>query len=86
MSVRIKSAQFRSADGCLRYLEPRRMEPSSNSFANPLVPAPPKTRRRVGRPKGSKGRVMLGARVLRAIQESWMNTSCCNDGWAIEPL
>ena len=42
------------------------MEPPSKSFADPLVPARPKLRRRLGRPKGSKGRVLQGARVLGA--------------------
>ena len=43
------------------------MEPSPTLFADPLVPAQPKLRRRVGRLKGAKGRVMQGARVLGEI-------------------
>ena len=48
------------------------MGPSSTLFADPLVPAQPKLRHRVGRPKGSKGRVMQGARVLGAHHFAFM--------------
>jgi hypothetical protein len=42
------------------------MEPSPTLLADPLLPASPKPRRRVGRPKVSKGRVTQGPRVLGA--------------------
>ena len=42
------------------------MEPSPTLLADPLAPAQPKLRRRLGRPKGSKSRVMQSARVLGA--------------------
>jgi hypothetical protein len=62
--VRITRSQSRVADGCLGLLETRCIEPSPTLLADPLVQAQPKLRRRVGRPKGSKSRVMQGARVL----------------------
>ena len=43
------------------------MEPSPTLLAEPLVQAQPKLRRRVGRPKDSKGRVIQVARVLVSI-------------------
>ena len=51
------------------------MEPSPTLLAEPLVPAQPKLRRRVGRPKGSKSRVMQGARVLGAHHFAFVRES-----------
>ena len=81
----IKFAHFRNIE-CLRCLETRRMEPSPNSFADPLVPAQPKLRRRVGRPKGSKGRVMHGPRVLGARHFAFVLGSLWGLDWAVSSL
>ena len=51
------------------------MEPSPTLLAEPLVQAQPKLRRRVGRPKGSKGRVIQGARVLGAHHFAFVRES-----------
>ena len=51
------------------------MEPSPTLLAEPLVQAQPELRRRVGRPKGSKGRVTQGARVLGAHHFAFVRES-----------
>ena len=51
------------------------MEPSPTLLADPLVQVQPKLRRRLGRPKGSKERVIQGALVLGAHHFAFVRES-----------
>ena len=62
------------------------MEPSPTLLADPLVPAPLELRRRVGRPKGSKGRVMQGPRVLGVRHFAFVLVSLWGLDWAVSGL